>query len=165
MMRYSEASSQDIRAAQKPHNLYIGGVLLLNLLLTPAVIALKLGMIGLLVPLVLTCTLIVYIFLRSQRPAPWFVNAHWRLCFSRARLLLLGYAISGTLVLLGWLVSQTADNPSMAHIVWTALTRIAVVPALIFVLVTAVLEFSAIGQAANREVPDKYAGKFPPPRE
>lgn len=164
-MRYSEASSQDIRTAQKPHNLYIGGVLLLNLLMTPAVIALKLGLIGLLVPLVLTCTLIAYIFLRSQRPAPWFVNIHWRLCFSRAKLLLLGYAISGALVLLGWLVSLTAQNASMAHIVWTALTRIAVIPALIFVLVTAVLEFSAIGQAANREVPDKYAAKFPPPQE
>jgi hypothetical protein len=164
-MRYSQASDLDINQAQTPHNLYIAGVLLLNLLMTPAVIALKLGMAGLLVPLLLTCTLIAYIFLRSRRPARWFVKMHWRLCFSRAKLLLLGYAISGALVLLAWLVSLTAQNASMAHIVWTALTRIAVVPALIFVLVTAVLEFSAIGQASNREIADKCAAKFPPPLE
>jgi len=164
-MHYPQATPQDIRGAQQPHNLYIAGVLMVNLLMTPAIIALSLGMLGLLIPLLLTGSLIAYIFLRSRRPTRWFVNMHWRLCFNRAKLLLLGYAISGTLVLIGWLVSLTAQSPSMAHILWTALTRIAVIPALIFVLVTAVLEFSAIGQAANREVSDKCAAKFPPPTE
>jgi hypothetical protein len=34
---------------------------------------------------------------------------------------------------------------------------------LIFVLLTSVLEASAIAQATNGEVPDKLATKFPPP--
>lgn len=164
-MHYPQATPQDIREAQQPHNLYIAGVLIINLLMTPAIIALKIGMAGLLIPLLLTSALIVYIFVRGRRPSRWFVSMHWRLCFSRAKLLLMGYAISGTLVLLGWLVSLTAQSPSMGHIIWTALTRIAVIPALIFVLVTAVLEFSAIGQAGNREISDKCAAKFPPPLE
>lgn len=164
-MHYPQATSRDILDAQQPHNLYIAGILTINLLMTPAVIALKIGMAGLLVPLLLSAMLIAYIFVRSRRPGRWFVSIHWRLCFNRAKLLLLGYAISGTLVLLGWLVSLTAQSPSMGHIIWTALTRIAVIPALIFVLVTAVLEFSAIGQAGNREISDKCAAKFPPPLE
>lgn len=164
-MRYLQASEQDIRQAQTPHNLFIGGIFFLNLFLPPAVIALDLGMRGLLLPLLLTGALIAYIFQRSRRQTNWFVDMHWRLCFNRSKILLMGYAIVAVLILLGWVVSQSAQNPSMAHIVWTALTRIAVVPALIFVMVTAVLEFSAIGQAARREVPDKLADKFPPPLE
>jgi hypothetical protein len=51
----------------------------------------------------------------------------------------------------------------MAHIMWTAMTRIALVPSLIFVMITVVLEASAIAQSSNGEVPDKLAVKFPPP--
>jgi hypothetical protein len=36
-------------------------------------------------------------------------------------------------------------------------------PTLILVLITAVLEASAIPMAAKREVPDKLAASFPPP--
>ena len=43
----------------------------------------------------------------------------------------------------------------MQHILWTALTRIALMPTLILVLITAVLEASAIPMASKREVPDK----------
>jgi hypothetical protein len=51
----------------------------------------------------------------------------------------------------------------MRHIIWTALTRIALMPTLIMVMVTAVMEFGGAAQAAKREVPDKLAAKFPPP--
>jgi hypothetical protein len=51
----------------------------------------------------------------------------------------------------------------MGHIVWTALTRVALMPTLILVLVTAVMEFGSYAQAAKREVPDKLAAAFPPP--
>jgi len=62
-----------------------------------------------------------------------------------------------------WLISRTTQDQSMQHILWTALTRIALMPTLILVMVTAVLEAGAIGQASKREVPDKLAASFPPP--
>ncbi len=162
-MQYSAATEAEITQAQFPHNLFITGLFMFDLLMTPAVLALKIGMIGLLIPLVCSGALIAYIYLRSKRTSSWFVAAHWKLAFSRGQLLLLGYAVSAVLIFLAWLLTLTLHDPNMRHILWTALTRIALMPTLILVLVTAVMEFGSYAQAAKREVPDKLAAKFPPP--
>ncbi len=156
-----KATEAEIKQAQTPHNLYISGLFLLDLLMTPAIIVLNVGMAGLLIPLSCSGALIGYIYLRSKQAKCWFVDAHWRLTFKHAQWLLLGYAFSALLILLAWLVSQAAHEPSMKHILWTALTRIALMPTLIAVMVTAVLEASAIGLASRREVPDKIVRAFP----
>ncbi len=162
-MQYANVTKDEIRKAQFPHNLYISGVFAFNLLMTPAVLAMKIGMIGLLIPLLFSGLMIAYIYLRSKKTTVWFVDMHWKLAFARARLLLLGYAISGTLIFFAWLITLTMNDHNMRHILWTALTRVAVVPTVILVLVTAVLEFGSFAQAAKREVPDKLAASFPPP--
>ena len=161
-MQY-QASEAEIKRAQTPHNLFVSGLFLFDLSLTPAVIVLNLGMTGLLIPLLCSGALLGYIYLRSRKTTIWFVDAHWKLSWSRGRLLLLGYGISAGLILISWLVSLTAHDASMARIMWTAMTRIAVVPTLIFVMVAAVMEASAIGLAIKREVPDKIVSAFPPP--
>ncbi len=158
------ASVDEIKRAQVPHNLFVSGLFLFDLLMTPAVIVLKLGMAGLLVPLACSGGLIAYFYLRSRRrTASWFVDAHWNLAWSRGLWLLMGYAVTGVLVFVAWLVSLTARDPNMEHILWTALTRIALMPTLIAVMVTAVQEASAIALATRGDVPDKLAAKFPPP--
>ncbi len=162
-MQYSAATEAEIRQAQFPHNLFITGLFMFDLLMTPAILALKIGMIGLLIPLVCSGALIAWIYWRSKKTSSWFVAAHWKLAFSRGQLLLLGYAVSAVLIFLAWLVTLALHDPNMRHILWTALTRIALMPTLILVLVTAVMEFSSYAQAAKREVPDKVAAKFPPP--
>jgi len=162
-MQYPSATEAEIRQAQSPHNLFITGLFMFDLLMTPAVLALKIGMVGLLIPLLCSGALIAYIYMRSKKTTAWFVDAHWKLAFSRGLWLLAGYAISATLIFLAWLVTLTLHDPNMRHILWTALTRIALMPTLILVLVTAVMEFSSYAQAAKREVPDKLAAKFPPP--
>lgn len=158
-----QVSDTEIRQAQLPHNIFISGLFGLNLLVAPAVIALKFGMVGLLIPLISTGAMIAYIYLRSRKTTLWFVDAHWRLAFSNSRWLLGGYAITAALIFLAWLVSLAASNPSMGHIIWTALTRIAILPTLAGVMVTAISEASAISLATKREVPDKLVAKFPPP--
>lgn len=157
------ASEQEIKQAQQPHNVFIAGLFGFNLLMAPAVLALNIGMVGLPIPLLSTGALIAYLKLRSNRPAPWFVAMHWKLCFRNSRWLLIGYAISAVLILLAWLISLNAASASMGHIIWTALTRIAILPTLIAVMVTAISEASAISLASKREVPDKLAAQFPPP--
>lgn len=157
------ASETEIRQAQSPHNLFISGLFLFNLLMTPAVIALDVGMIGLLIPLLCSGALLGYIYLRSRKTTTWFVDAHWRLSFGHAQWLMLGYAVSAALISIAWLLSLTAHEANMKHIMFTALTRIAVIPTLIAVMVTAVMEASAIGLATKREVPDKIMKDFPPP--
>jgi len=124
---------------------------------------LKVGMVGLFIPLVCSGTLIAYIYIRSKQTTTWFVDAHWKLAFARAQWLLTGYAISAALIFVAWLISISSSDHNMQHILWTALTRIALMPTLILVLVTAVLEASAIPMASRREVPDKLAASFAPP--
>lgn len=161
-MQYDAATDSEIKQAQFSHNLFIGGVFALDLLMTPAVIAMKIGMIGLLIPLVCSGALIAFIWLRSQKKTSWFVDMHWKIAFSRCKLLMLGYAISGVLIFIAWLIDMSMQDARMGHIILTALTRVALVPTVIMVLVTAVLEFGSYAQAAKREVPDKLAEKFPP---
>ena len=158
-----QSTAEERKQAQNPHNIFVAGVFAFDLLMTPAVLGLKIGMIGLLIPLVCSGSLLLYIYLRSRKQTSWFVDMHWRLTWNRSRLLLLGYAISAFLVMAAWLLSMISSDPHMASIIWTALTRIALMPTLIFVLLTSVLEASAIAQATNGEVPDKLAAKYPPP--
>lgn len=158
-----QVNKAEIKQAQIPHNLFVSGLFLFDLSMTPAVIVMKLGMIGLLAPLFCSGVLLGYIYLRSKRTSSRFVDAHWRLSFKHARWLMIGYAISALLIFLAWLLSLTAHKASMKHILWTALTRIALMPTLIAVMITAVMEASAIGLASKGEVPDKIVNAFPPP--
>ncbi|HEX5338760.1 MAG TPA: hypothetical protein VFW53_10025 [Gallionella sp.] len=158
-----QASETEIKQAQFPHNLFISGLFLFDLLMTPAVIVLDVGMVGLLIPLTCSGALLGYIYLRSRKTTTWFVDAHWRLSFKHAQWLMIGYGISALLVLLAWLLSLSAHEANMKHIMFTALTRIAVIPTLLTVMVTAVVEASAMGLATRQEVPDGLVKKFPPP--
>lgn len=151
------------RLARSPHNIFIIGLFAFDLFMTPAVLALKLGMISLLIPLFFSGSLMTYINWRSKQDAVWFVQMHWRLAWARCRVLIMGYAVSATLILIAWLISQISSDPHMADIVWTALTRIALMPTLIIVLVTSVMAFSADSMADKGQVPDKLVAKFPPP--
>jgi len=162
-MQYSNATPDEVKRAQAPHNLFITGLFMFDLLMTPAILALKIGMVGLFIPLLCSGALIAYIYLRSKKTTSWFVDMHWKIAFSRSKLLMLGYAISATLIFLAWLISLTTKDANMGHIIWTALTRVALMPTVVLVLVTAVMEFSSYAQAGKREVPDKLAAKFPPP--
>jgi hypothetical protein len=163
-MRF-QVSKAEIKKAQAPHNLFISGLFLFDLLMTPAVIVLNIGMAGLLVPLACSGTLIGYLYLRSRKAASWFVGAHWRLAYSRGLWLLTGYAISAAMIFAAWLLSLTARDASMEHILWTAFTRVALMPTLIAVMVTAMMEFGTATLAAKGEVPDKIVKAFPPPMQ
>lgn len=162
-MQYANATAEEVKNAQSPHNLFITGLFMFDLLMTPAILALKIGFIGLLIPLVCSGSLIAYIYLRSKKTTTWFVDMHWKLAFTRGLWLFSAYAVSGVFILIAWLLSLTMQDARMGHIIWTALTRIGLMPTLVMVLVTAVMEFSASAQAIKREVPDKLAAKFPPP--
>jgi membrane-associated HD superfamily phosphohydrolase len=162
-MKYENATADEVKKAQAPHNLFVSCLFLFDLMMTPAVLAFKVGLVGLLVPLLCSCTLIAYIYQRSRKTTTWFVDAHWKLAFARGQLLLLGYALTAALIFIAWLISFASSDHNMRHIIWTALTRIALMPTLIMVMVTAVMEFGGAAQAVKHEVPDKLAAKFPPP--
>jgi membrane-associated HD superfamily phosphohydrolase len=151
----SDVTESEIKLAKFPHNLLISGIFAFNLFTVPLVIAFHIGMLGLLIPLFCSSILVSYIFLKSKIITSSFVAAHWRLAFLNSKWLFIGYAVTAILVCIAWLVSQTTHEASMKHILWTALTRIGLLPTLIAVMVTAVMEANAISQATNRELPNK----------
>jgi hypothetical protein len=156
-----DVNESEVRQAKVPHNLFISGLFALDLLMTPAIIVLNLGISGLVIPLCCSLALIGYIFIRARRATQWFPAAHWRLTFFHAKWLMFGYATSALLIFLAWLLSHSAHEASMQHILWTSLTRVALMPTLIAVMVTAVMEASAIGLANSGEVPNKIVKAFP----
>jgi hypothetical protein len=150
-----EASDKEVKQATFPHNLMILMLFLFNLLMVPALLALHVGMLGLLIPVIISSAFIGFVYLRSQKITNQFIAAHWRLTFKHGKWLLMGYAISATLILIAWLLSLSAHEASMRAILWTALTRIGLLPTLIAVMIVAVMEASAISLAAKREAPEQ----------
>jgi hypothetical protein len=76
--------------------------------------------------------------------------------------LLIGYAITALILLLGYLLSLGMQDENMREIMLTVITRIGVVPLLVLVFVLAFLESSALSMAGSQEVPDAlYAAYFP----
>ena len=140
------------------------------------------------VPLALSLAIIAFTWLRARQGAastPWFVAAHWKLAASRYRALLLAYLVCAailSLALLGGggdakrmeehiknlppamqqMERHKLESQDMRSAVWA---RIAVVPLLLTVMATIMLESGALYQAQRGELPDSLVKRFPPPRD
>ena len=97
---------------------------------------------------------------RYQRSMQWFVAAHWQLAIRRYLILLIAYLISLLIMTLAWLVTHSEGAANTADILFTALSRIAIMPTLLCLMVLAVIEAGAMFQAMKGELPDKLAEKF-----
>ena len=160
-----EISDKVKKRARWPHDLFVLNILFFHLLLTPATILLGIGQLGLFLPLTLSASVISYIFYRSKTEQVWFVAAHWRLSAKRCKLLVAGYLGSAVIFLIGWFISQGTQGDSMQQIMFTVFTRIAIMPTLIMVMITVVLEASGTGMVSRGEVPDSIVKSFPPPED
>ncbi|PVV12608.1 MAG: hypothetical protein B6D82_09400, partial [gamma proteobacterium symbiont of Ctena orbiculata] len=76
------------------------------------------------------------------------------------RILLVGYAISA--LILGMAMLATSGN-SKGDIMMVAITRVAVVPTLLTVMICFVLESGSIYQAGRGDVPESIVKRMPPP--
>ncbi|MEJ2611941.1 MAG: hypothetical protein P8179_18165 [Candidatus Thiodiazotropha sp.] len=153
------------KRAKTPHELSMLNLVGCHLLAAPASIVLDVGMLGFLIPLALSLSVIAYIWLRAGRTRDreeWFVAAHWRLSANRTRILMVGYTISA--VILGMAMMATSGD-SKAGIMMVAISRVAVVPTLLTVMICFVLESGSIYQAGRGEVPDSITKRMPPPAD
>lgn len=160
-----EINEDTRKKAKSPHELFMLNLLGFNLLAAPAAIALDVGMAGLLIPLVLSLSVVSFIWIRAVRPAQdthWFVITHWKLAANRSKILLMGYFISAAIIGLALILVSGSDK---AEILIVALTRVAIVPTLLTVMVCFVLESSGIFMAGNAELPNGMVKKFPPPND
>jgi hypothetical protein len=151
------------KQGKSPHELSMINLVACHLVAAPASIVLDVGLWGFLIPLVLSLSVIGFIWYRAGVAAkgdPWFVAAHWRLSANRTRILLVGYAISA--VILGMALMATSGSDK-ANIMMVAISRVAVVPTLLTVMICFVLESGSIYQAGRGEVPGGIVRRMPPP--
>jgi hypothetical protein len=162
---YLEADGAVVKKAKAPHELFMINLLLFHLLMTPAAIVLDIGTWGMLLPLSLSLMVMAYSCWRSRRALAEhpLVMLHWRLALSRYRILLIGYGVTAALLLLGFLLTLTMGDDNMSEIMFTVITRIAVVPLILMVFILAFMESSALSMAGNREVPDELHARYFPP--
>ncbi len=154
------------RQAKAPHELFMLNLGFFHLLLGPAALFLGIGLVGLLIPLGFSLAMMGYMLLRCKRVqggGDWFVARHWSLAVRRNRWLLLGYSLTAAILLGGWLLTLGVDRESTRHILVTVITRIAVMPTIITVLVCFVMENGGLNMALEGELPKGFVERFPPP--
>ncbi|MBT3196336.1 MAG: hypothetical protein HN842_00600 [Gammaproteobacteria bacterium] len=145
----AEKSPEACKAGKWPHELFVLNLIFFHLLAVPAGLAFGLGYWGLLVPILSSSGLLFYYQSRishfSHSTNEWD-RTHWEQGLRRFRWLYLGYALVALLI---GLIRLFVDPTSIAFV---ALTRVAVMPAIILVLVTFVMSTAAIGRAGNGEL-------------
>ena len=168
-------------------NLLVGVALLAGSMAQPDSLIGTYKWVAVAVPLLISVAVIAYTWLRAARAggtSAWFVAAHWKLSASRYKLLLAAYVICAAILSLARVTgtgdaaieAQIEDLPPamqamerrklhsqhMGEQVWA---RLAVVPLILTLMVTIMLESGSIYQAQQGEVPDGIVKRFPPPRD
>ncbi|HSO83681.1 hypothetical protein [Thiocapsa sp.] len=166
-------------------NLLIGVALLAGSMAEPDSMIGRYKWLAVSIPLAISLVLIGVTWMRSRRPGNdmrWFAAIHWRLAASRYRLILIAYLVCAAILSIALLgktdeteiAAQLKTLPSamqemerhkiesqdMASAIWA---RIGVVPLLLAVMVTIMLESGALYQAGRGELPDALVARFPPP--
>jgi len=147
---------EDKKAARLPHNIFMLNLTLVHLMMTPAVIALEIGMLGTLLPLFISLSIMAYTYINSNKEEYTthpFVKLHWKLALKRYKLLLISYGITGGLIAIGTLLALSSPDPNMQDILQTVFIRIAVMPVLLMVMICFYLESSAINLAGKGLLP------------
>ncbi|MES9846184.1 MAG: hypothetical protein ABW162_03375 [Candidatus Sedimenticola sp. PURPLELP] len=164
--------SDDIRKqAKAPHDLYMVNMFLFNIPMVAGTLAYSIGGKPMLVwavigALLVSLGIVAYIHIKASRAevsAHWFARLHWKLSVKRCRILLIGYAVAIVIIGAGVLIGSGMADTNMQAIMTTVFTRIGIVPALLIILVTAILEGQAMHLVNNGIVPKRLAEQFPPP--
>jgi len=85
------------------------------------------------------------------------VKAHWQQAWKRSKLLLIGYAISASILLLGWFIASSQADPNMVDIMFAVFSWIAAIPLVLIVFGLFVLSTVSSARAKQGEFPKKSA--------
>lgn len=168
-------------------NLLIGIALLAGSMAQPDSLIGRWKWVAVAVPLLISLAIIAFTWMRAaggSEKSPWFVAAHWKLSASRYKILLAAYVVCAAILSLA-LFTGTDDAaieaqirdlpPAMQEMEWRKLhsqrmgeqvwARLAVVPLILTIMVTIMLESGSIYQAQRGEVPTGLLARFPPPAD
>ncbi len=144
----------DNKRATQPHEVLMMNLSVFHLLLPVA--ALSSGAITIILTIALIGSILTtaWIAMKTRAPnASPLIQAHWQHAWKRSKLLLIGYAISAGIMLLGWALSALQSDPNMDGILLVVFSRIAAVPTILIVFILFVLSTTSVARAKQ--------GKFP----
>ncbi|WP_040729486.1 hypothetical protein [Thiocapsa marina] len=166
-------------------NLMIGVALLAGSMAEPDSMIGRYKWLAVSIPLALSLVLIGVTWMRSRqrgKNTSWFAAAHWRLAASRYRLIVIAYLVCAAILSIALIGKpdeteiaaqlrtlppamqemerHKIESQDMASAIWA---RIGVVPLLLAVMVTIMLESGALYQAGRGELPDALVARCPPP--
>ena len=165
-------TSDDIRKqARSPHELYMINMFLFNLPMVACTLAYTIGGNPMLIwavigAMAISLGIIGYLHWKAARVeagSHWFAMVHWKLSVKRSRILLIGYAVAAVIIGAGLLIGSGMADKNMQTIMITVFTRVGIVPALLIILVTAILEGQAMHLVNNGIAPKRLSERFPPP--
>jgi len=146
------------KRATHPHEILMMNLSVFHLLLPVA--ALSSGYISTILTLALIGSLLTLSFIakksRSCAADPTesaLVQAHWQQAWKRSKLLLVGYAISIAIMLIGWGLGSLQSDPKRLGILLVVVSRIAVVPTVLIVFALFVLSTFSVARAKQDEFP------------
>ena len=163
-----EISKESRTRAKMPHELFMVNLAVGHLLLAPSVFLLMKSITALLIPLLISCAVIAFIYIRGkmvERDGAWYEMVNYKLAWRRSTFLLIAYAVTAVIITGGWMLGMASNKPAMQDILLTISTRIGIMPTFITVIVTFVLEASAVNQAKAGEIPDSFLKKYPVPAD
>ena len=98
--------------------------------------------------------------LRHRRQNHWFVAAHWQLALHRYLILVIAYGVTLLILGLAWLATHGDQAANTADILFAALSRVAIMPTLVSLMILALMEAGAMFQAMKGQLPDGFANKI-----
>lgn len=135
--------------ALTPHQLLIFNLLVFNIFFP--LMSLLNNLEKILLPISLAVSLIVIVFIRFRaktiHKTPQ-INAQWHIVWRRCRVLLIAYAVSVSIQLLGTVMAAMNPDPKMTGIMMIAFSRIAIIPTM--AVVTPLLIMSTIAMTKIR---------------
>ncbi|NQY26438.1 MAG: hypothetical protein HRT92_04595 [Piscirickettsiaceae bacterium] len=92
----------------------------------------------------------------SSKDSP-LIKAHWQQAWKRSKLLLIGYAISVGVLLVGWFIASSQADPNMFDILLAVFSWLAVIPLVFIVFGLFVLSTASSTRAKQGQFPRKSA--------
>ena len=148
----------DNKRATQPHEVLMMNLSFFHLLLPVA--ALSSGYISIMLTIAIIGSLLTLAWIAKKTrqaccehssDSP-LVQAHWQQAWKRSKLLLIAYAISISIMLLGWLLGALQSDPNMHDIMLVVFSRIAAVPTILMVFVLFVLSTMSVARAKQGEI-------------
>lgn len=136
------------RRAGSAHEMVMMNLAIFHLLLPVA--ALSSGYVSMLLSLALigSAVMIFWIAYKTRHiDDNELVQTHWKLAWKRCQLLLIAYAISTVIMLLGWMLASIQTDHNMFIIMLVVFSRIAAVPIILMVLALFVMETTSLTKA------------------